>query len=103
MQDGSQVGQLYDSTRERVVGACEDLDYDLHQIAKEQVSSSDSLIARRERREWLNASTHPEIQRLMAGEAKLRKGIVTEPASHPCVSAFSVGKRLAGARSPAIF
>ena len=79
----------------------EDLDYDLHQIAKEQVSSSDSLIARRERREWLNASTHPEIQRLMAGETKLRKGIVTEPASHPCVSAFSVGRRLAAARSPA--
>ena len=73
----------------------EGLDYELHQILKEQLSSSDALMSRRERRAQLAASTHPDVQRLMAAEKELRGGVDSEPHAFRCVSAFSVGKRFA--------
>ena len=77
----------------------EGLDYDLHQIMKETLCSSDSMVTRRDRRAQLVASRNPEIQRLLAAEKELRGGEDCEPASFRCVSAFSVGKRIAASRA----
>ena len=77
----------------------EDCDYNLHQILKESVSSSDSHQNRVDRRRSLQQSGDAQILALLSTEEAARNGVSTEPLAHRCVSSFSFGNRLAKASS----
>ena len=74
-------------------GMAPHMDYNYHQIVKEQISSEDWLLQRQEKRRQLQNSTDPGIVRLLDCEADTRGGNRGEPAWLRCQSALAVAKR----------